>query len=51
MGHKVGGKVERAYTRTTLLDMRRKLMGAWAAYCEPSSVDEKVTPLRRKANV
>ena len=28
MGHKVGGKVERAYTRTTLLDMRRKLMDA-----------------------
>jgi integrase len=49
MGHKVGGKVERAYTRTTLLDMRRKLMDAWAAYCEPSSVDGKVTPLRRKA--
>jgi integrase len=49
MGHKVGGKVERAYSRTTLLDMRRKLMGAWAAYCEPSSVDERVTPLRRKA--
>jgi integrase len=49
MGHKVGGKVERAYTRTTLLDMRRKLMDAWAVYCEPLSVDEKVTPLRRKA--
>jgi integrase len=49
MGHKVGGKVERAYTRTTLLEMRRKLMDAWAAYCEPSSADEKVTPLRRKA--
>jgi integrase len=49
MGHKVGGKVERAYTRTTLLDMRRKLMDAWAAYCEPSSADERVTPLRRKA--
>jgi integrase len=49
MGHKVGGKVERAYTRTTLLDMRRKLMDAWADYCEPSSADEKVTPLRRKA--
>jgi integrase len=49
MGHKVGGKVERAYTRTTLLDMRRKLMGAWAAYCEPLSADERVTPLRRKA--
>jgi integrase len=48
MGHKVGGKVERAYTRTTLLDMRRKLMDAWAAYCEPKATDEKVTPLRRK---
>jgi integrase len=49
MGHKVGGKVERAYTRTTLLDMRRKLMDAWGAYCEPKATDEKVTPLRRKA--
>ena len=49
MGHKVGGKVERAYTRTTLLDMRRKLMNAWAAHCEPSRIDEKITPLRRKA--
>jgi integrase len=49
MGHKVGGNVECAYTRTTLLDMRRKLMGAWASYCEPSSIGEKVTPLRRKA--
>jgi integrase len=49
MGHKVGGKVERAYARTTLLDMRRKLMDAWAAYCEPLGIDEKVTPLRKKA--
>jgi integrase len=49
MGHKVGGKVERAYTRTTLLYLRRKLMDAWAAYCEPKATDEKVTPLRRKA--
>jgi integrase len=37
MGHQVGGKVERAYTRTTLLDMRRKLMDAWAAHCESES--------------
>ena len=42
MGHKVGGKVERAYTRTTLLDMRRKLMDA-------SGADDKVMLLRRKA--
>ena len=43
------GKVERAYTPTTLLDMRRKLMDAWADYCAPSIAVEKVTPLRRKA--
>jgi integrase len=49
MGHKVGGKVERAYIRTTLLEMRRKLMDAWAAYCEPPSSVEKVTPLRKIA--
>ena len=35
MGHKVGGKVERAYTRTTLLEMRRTMMEAWAQWCEP----------------
>jgi putative DNA primase/helicase len=33
MGHKVGGKVERAYTRTTLLDMRRKLMDGARGDC------------------
>ena len=49
MGHKVGGKVERAYIRTTLLEMRRKLMDAWAAYYEPQSSVEKVTPLRQIA--
>jgi integrase len=48
MGHKVGGKVERAYTRTTLLDMRRKLMDAWAAYCEPREGAGNVTPLRAR---
>ena len=49
MGHKVGGKVERACTRTTLLDMSRRLMDAWAAHCEPSGADDKVVLLRRKA--
>jgi len=46
MGHKVGGKVERAYTRTTLLDMRRKLMDAWAGHCAPATALSNVTPLR-----
>jgi integrase len=45
MGHKVGGKVERAYTRTTLLDMRRKLMAVWAAHREPRA-DATVIELR-----
>jgi integrase len=48
LGHAVGNAVERAYRRTDMLDMRRKLMDAWAAHCEPSSADEKVTLLRRK---
>jgi integrase len=42
MGHKVGSKVERAYNRTTLLAKRRKLMDAWAAYCEPKTASNVV---------
>jgi integrase len=36
MGHQVGTQVERAYRRTDVLEKRRQLMSAWAAYCEPS---------------
>jgi integrase len=36
MGHKVGGQVERAYRRTDVLEKRRELMTAWAAYCDPT---------------
>jgi integrase len=36
MGHQVGNQVERAYRRTDVLDKRRELMNAWAAYCEPN---------------
>jgi integrase len=49
LAHTVGDKAEQAYRRSDALEKRRNLMAAWAAYCEPSSVDEKVTPLRRKA--
>jgi integrase len=45
MGHQVGNQVERAYRRTDVLDKRRELMDAWAAYCEPLA-GEKVIPLR-----
>lgn len=32
LGHKVGGKVERAYARSDLLDRRRVVMDDWARY-------------------
>jgi integrase len=37
LGHAVGNAVERAYRRSDLLEMRRKLVAAWATYCEPKS--------------
>jgi integrase len=37
LAHQVGSDVERAYNRTTLLEKRRALADAWAAYCEPNS--------------
>ena len=45
MGHQVGNQVERAYRRTDVLDQRRELMDAWAAFCEPHE-GETVIPLR-----
>ena len=46
MGHQVGGKVERAYRRTDLLEKRRELMDAWTNACEPTTRDN-VVPLKR----
>ncbi len=34
LAHTVGNKVEAAYRRGDLFDKRRKLMEAWAAYCD-----------------
>ena len=53
LGHTVGGKVERAYSRTDLLEQRRALMDAWAHHCEPgarrtsSSFGARDAPTRR----
>jgi integrase len=33
LAHSVGGKVLKAYLRTSFFDKRRELMDAWAAYC------------------
>jgi integrase len=49
LAHVIGDKAEQAYRRSDALEKRRKLMDAWAAYCEPSSADDKIAPLRRKA--
>ena len=48
MGHQVGGKVERAYRRTDLLEKRRELMNAWANFCERGACDN-VLMLKRPA--
>jgi integrase len=39
MGHQVGGKVERAYRRTDLLEKRRELMDSWANFCKRGASD------------
>ena len=35
LAHVIGDKAEQAYRRSDALDKRRKLMEAWAGYCEP----------------
>ena len=37
LAHVIGDKAEQAYRRSDALEKRRKLMDAWAAYCEPRS--------------
>ncbi len=42
LAHTVGNKVEAAYRRGDLFDKRRKLMEAWAAYCDQEPSGEVV---------
>jgi integrase len=37
LAHVIGDKAEQAYRRSDALEKRRKLMDAWAAYCEPKT--------------
>ena len=46
LAHVVADKVEAAYRRTDLLEKRRKLMEAWASYCERTSA--VVVPMKRR---
>jgi integrase len=47
LAHVVGDKAEQAYRRSDALEKRRKLMEAWAAYCEPK-VASNVLQLRKR---
>jgi integrase len=47
--HTVGGKVERGYSRLEMLEKRRHLMDAWAAFCSaPAARAASVIPLRTR---
>jgi integrase len=46
LAHTVSDKVEAAYRRGDLFDKRRKLMEAWADYCERGQPSAEVVPLR-----
>ena len=48
LAHVVGDKVEAAYRRGDLFEKRRRLMEAWAAYCETAVNEGRV--IRIKAN-
>jgi integrase len=47
LAHTIPNGVERAYRRGNLLDKRRALMEAWAAFCDPKAGN--VVPLARTA--
>jgi len=47
LAHGISNKVEAAYRRGDQFEKRRKLMAAWADYCEPKA--GKVIPLTRGA--
>ena len=47
LAHTIGNKAEAAYRRGDLFEKRRKLMDAWAAFCEPQT-SAKIVPLKRQ---
>jgi len=46
LAHVIGDKAEQAYRRSDALEKRRKLMEAWASYCEPKA-NSNVLHLRK----
>ncbi len=47
LAHVIGDKAEQAYRRGDALEKRRKLMEAWATFCEPKT-SANVVPLRKQ---
>ena len=48
LAHTIGDETERAYRRGDALEKRRKLMEAWAEFCESNAVGN-VVPMRRSS--
>jgi integrase len=48
LAHVIGDKAEQAYRRSDALDKRRKLMDAWANYCEPKNAGNIVQISKRR---
>jgi integrase len=50
LAHSIGDKAEQAYRREAAVERRRKLMQAWANYCErpPAERASTVTPIRER---
>jgi integrase len=48
LSHVIGDQAEQAYRRSDALEKRRKLMEAWAAYCEPK-VSGNIAQIKRKS--
>lgn len=48
LAHVVGDETERAYRRGDALAKRRKLMDAWAGFCEPKANGSNVSQFQRK---
>jgi integrase len=48
LAHVIGDKAEQAYRRSDALEKRRRLMEAWASYCEPKAKSNILQLQKRK---